>query len=1040
MKKLIYIFSLLACFVSCSDNLPFSEGEAGEIKAGEKVLFTTSVPKPVETTRALNTEVLSAYKTIAADYELTIKMLKGNAEQVGSAIYIPISDQDATPVTYDADGTLQPLTGTSPLLWESNTVKYAFEATAGTNTVQQDQSTPADWLAQDKLHGYAFSPYEPENGDAADQIDAPNYHTSKEWYQLNKAWHDAEGLMLDPDYIDKASDDYKKIPLFLQHERAWITIILKAGKGVKREAVAALFDESTHTYSDNPNIETSIYSYPEGETTALAVNKPLAGMTSVHYEEDVNGGDENVMNMKYDAIVEPHNFYENAKDDKIASISLSNLNFSFYASNDKRFSSALDADVAAMQEAYNLTAGKHLTIEATLSTDRIVFITAWIEDWTEVVTSTICDDYGLNGDPTVIKSRAELIEFLQNEDLNRAGNVAIIAATELDLDKKITPGATDKDPAIITDDPWTNYNNHQLNATLNLAGATLKTSGRLLESISSTGNLIQGTIVMNNTTALPSAIAESNSGTIDNINLLVGNASATATRAGFVETNYGYILNCSSSMPVKAGDESAETYIGGIAALSIAPDQSTSPTIDHCTMYAAVKGGDNVKGGGIVGKAEGRLTNNTFDYGITLLQSVENFKNIIHTKGTGALTANKNSWPTLALNDLAGTNTSNAKYHNVLDCQEELEKLLDSQYNKIDYKYRISDSFTVMAESWNHAQATEDITSNTGDCTGNLYCELDGNGKTITLDTDGSTKVSIPTSYNSDGTGATFTEYSTVHMLFSNITGYVHDMTLELNKPLIATPALNNEHKYNSTEAIAALAYSVRQPATLGTEGVSGNYGVIRNVNVKIAEDAYVQGATASGLVCWVHHNGVVDNCNVKGSILSWTPDNNRGQDAADARRYVGGVVACAAQGTIMNSAYYTYSTKTTLDIAEHSGKLTTFYGGILGGTAVKDISGNREEPKVSIIDCASWYQATFGTTDADISAKRQHGAILGYSYFSKDANNNVGTITEGTGACQGNWWQADMDGVALNGVLNGYTIETTIGKRNAATPTPVNF
>lgn len=1034
MKKLTYIFGFLACLTSCTDDLLPQVDDRGEIVSGEEVVFTTSVPKTMGT-RALNAELLQGYQTIADDYELTIQMLEGNYTPVGtSSVYVPISDTSGTVVTYDSDGTLTPKQGQSPLHWESNTTKYAFEATAGTASVAADQSTPTLLLAQDRLHGYAFSPFEPENGDPADRIDAPNYHTSKEWYQFNKNWHDAEGQML-------ASDDYKKVPLFLQHERAWVTIILKAGKGVKRESVAALYNEEADTY--NPNVKASIFSYSATDEEPFAVTKPLIGSAKVHYQADLNGGEVDSLNLKYEAIVEPHNFMENPKDDKIASISLSDLNFSFYASNDPRFSGST-ANPAEMLDVYNLTAGKHLTIEATLSTDRIVFITAWIEDWTEVVTSTICDDYGQNGDPTVIKSRAELLSFLGDNDLNRAGNVAIISAIELDLDKLVTPGTTKDDPPTITNDPWTNYNSGlELNATLNLAGATIKTSGRLVKSISSTGNLLHGTIVMNNSTALTSAIAETNDGTIDNIILSVGHQDASATRASFVELNHGSILNCSSSLPVKAGDESDETYIGGIAAKSIAPDANTIPMIDHCTMYASVKGGENVKGGGIVGLGEGRLTYNTFDYGITLSQNTTSFKNIIHTKDSSGslntLTVGNNSWPTIAVDANAGVNVSNAKYNNVLDCQEELAILLTDSYNQMDYKYRVSSNFTVMAETWNYASDTEDITSRTDHCSGNLYCELDGNGKTITLDSDGSNKVQIPKSYDSEGKGVEFDGYVSVNMLFSNITGYVHDMTLELKKPLIATPKVNADGKYNATESVAALAYSVRKPVTVGTAGA--DYGVIRNVKVKIDADSFVQGATAAGLVCWVHHDGVVDNCAVKGSVLSWTPNNNVGSGKTDATRYVGGVVACAARGTISNSTYYVYSLNNwkTLDIVNGSGKVNTFYGGILGGTTVKEINSTREEPRVSIIDCSSWYQTTF---DNASDAKRQHGSIVGSSRYATDLGGveAVGTITEGDGACQGNWWQADMDGVALNGILNGYSVESTIGRRNAVMPTVENF
>lgn len=1030
MKKLIYILSFVACVTSCQDDLLPKETVCSEFEIGEEVMFATNVTAPKPSTRALNKTLLQDYHTIADDYELTIQMLKKDeAGAVGQGVYVPESTTEGTVTTYDTDGTLKPKSGESPLLWHSNTTKYAFEASAGTPSIEADQSTLENLLKQDRLHGYAFSPFEPENGEPADRLDAPNYHTNKEWYQLNKAWHDAEGQML-------ASDDYKKIPLFLQHERAWVTVILKAGKGVKRETVAALYNKKDKTY--NPNVSANIFSYTEGQTDPFAVSGPLKGSAKVHYDEDVNGGAVDSLNIKFDAIVEPHDYYANAKDDKIAAINLSDLHFSFYASNDVRFSSADPVKIAEMQEAYNLTAGKHLTIEATLSTNRIVFITAWIEDWTEVVTSTICDDYGQNGDPTVIKCRQNLIDFLKSDDLNRAGNVAIIAATELDLDS-IT-SAEGVTPVVV--DGWSTYNNVTLNATLNLAGASLKSSARLFKEIGSTGNLLQGSVVMNNSEPLLSAIAETNDGSIDGINLLKGSNNTAVTRAGFVEMNHGNILNCSSAIPVRAGNETTVTYIGGIAAQSIAPNSSSVPTIDHCTMYAAVKGGSNVKGGGIVGLGEGRLTYNTFDYGITLLQSPENFKNIIHTKDTSGdlntLTVSNNAWPTLAENTDAGSNVSSAKYNNVLDCQEELDALLTDTYNKIDYRYRLSNDFTVMAESWIYAKANEDITSQTGHCNGNLYCELDGNGKTITLDTDGTTKVSIPTSFDDEGLGTAYNEVETVHMLFTNITGYVHDMTLELKKPLIADPVKNSENKYNSTEAIAALAYSVRQPETLGNAGTGGDYGVVRNVKVKMAEDVYVQGATSAGLVVWAHHGGVIDNCQVKGSVLSWAP--NTSNLTTEATRYIGGVVACASKATINNCAYYHYTGTPTLSIVEGSGKMQTYYGGILGGTVVKDISGSREDPQVSMVDCASWYQANFEDTEPGLEDKRRHGAILGFSRYTKDAINYVGTVTEGDKMCQGNWWQADMAGVAQNGLMNGYTVETTIGRRNAVTPTQVSF
>ena len=117
MKKLIYIFILLACFASCKED-PILVGGESEIEVGEEVLFTTSVPRTVAVTRALNTELLSGYKTIADDYEVEITMLEGDADTVGSpALYIPESTTKGSVVTYDIDGTLKLKTGEIPETW-----------------------------------------------------------------------------------------------------------------------------------------------------------------------------------------------------------------------------------------------------------------------------------------------------------------------------------------------------------------------------------------------------------------------------------------------------------------------------------------------------------------------------------------------------------------------------------------------------------------------------------------------------------------------------------------------------------------------------------------------------------------------------------------------------------------------------------------------------------------------------------------------------------------------------------------------------------
>lgn len=1022
MKKLLYLV-LLGCFAACADEQEMKQGLVSdtEISVGEKVMFTTSVLRPAST-RGVNSDLLQTYNTISKDYELTIKMLEeGQDAPVGTSVYIPKAVHSGegalTQVTYDPDGTLELKEGTAEnpnkaLYWESNIKKYAFEATAGSTTLATDQSTQEKFDLQDLVHGYAFSPVTHTYNIDDDKIGEPNYHSSKDWYVLNKAWREAEGLMPSLDDDDKkASDDYKKIPLFLQHERAWITLILKAGKGVSRESVLAYSNAATK--EPNQNVKVQFYGgYQTGEDNkrepSLTIDKPLVGAETVHYIQDSNGGAEDVTNLRYDAIVEPHNYLANPTSDKIASISLSALNFSFYASNDEKFSSTEPADIERMQ-AYNLTAGKHLIIEATLTSERIVFITAWIEDWKEIIYSTICDDYGQNGDPTVIKTRQELIDFLASEDLNKAGNVAIIAATELDLDTKVTPGATDKDEDVKEPDPWSGstYQNYTLNATLNLAGATLETSGRLFNQMSSTANLINGNIVMKNTSPVTAAVAQINEGSIDRINV-TGYSQASASRAGMVVLNYGSIHDCSSALPVN-GVGAEIDYVGGIASMSRQKTGAPVPMIDGCVVSARVKGATNVYGGGIVGQAEGRVTNNTFDYGITLLQSPVYFKNIIAKPADGTLTVSGNSWPTTAENSLAGTNTSDAIYQNVLDCQEELTELLKPQYNRAttastSYKYRLSDSFTVNSQTWIYGVDSENYNSTETYCNGNLYCELYGNNKTITL--DGTATVDIPT-YDASNNITGSEPMVTSPMLFSNITGTVQDLTIELAKPLIAVPGRSDEDKLNATDAIAPLAYAVR-----------GHTAKISNVKVKVKEEsgAYVQSATPAGLVCWLVDGATVENCKVDVPVMTWMPKSNN----TEAKRYVGGVVACACEATIRGCVYYT--TTNTLENVAGSGTLTTYYGGILGGTVQKE---SYDEPKVSIVDCVSKYVYS----DA---SNVYHGSILGNSTYTMNNNTYTGTVTEGDDKCQGNYWS----GRGIGTRENGTTIDGVIGKCNSVDPT----
>ncbi|MCI5757280.1 MAG: fimbrillin family protein, partial [Bacteroidales bacterium] len=695
MKALHHIlFLMLGCLCACSDIQPFSDDEdpAG-FEAGEAVTFTTNVPahRSAKRSLSLNTDLLEGYSTIQEDYALTIKMYEeGQAEAIGTATYKPKAADVATEAKkgYDETGLLEPEGApNTPLHWPTNHKRYAFEATAGTDVLETDQSTPALWLEQDRLHGYAYMPLlddaKVEDDKSVDRIDALNYHTNKEWGAMNKVWKDAMGEMLRP-------EDYKHIPLFMQHQRAWITVILKAGEGVKREAL--------HFDNASTNIRMAINSFTKEGSNLIAtpITEPLASEYLINYEKDANGeAQTNVSTTRYDAIVEPYNYGGARKEeDIIAKINLSDQHFSFYAGNDNRYINGKGEEAKADAD-YNLEAGKHLTLEVTLSREsRKILITAWVEDWTEVATSTICDDYGQNGTPIVIKNREELIAFLANSKTNRQGSVGIIQPTEMNLDAP---------------DDWTDE--YDLNATLNMAGCTLSTKHRLFNSMSSSANLLNGTILMGEGAKVDCAIARTNDGTIERVNVVTNGEQSTAraTVAGMVGLNHGTIYRCTSSLPVYGATPTTQTdgngsytgFVGGIAAVSVSPDGTSMAAIDGCTVNAAVNGAATIKGGGIAGYATGRVSNNTFEYGITIKQGGVNFKNIFAEAGAADLRAYGNGWPTTAVNPInaASPETNPNKYggtlyDGVIDCQEELAMLLSAAYNVMDRNYRISKSFT----------------------------------------------------------------------------------------------------------------------------------------------------------------------------------------------------------------------------------------------------------------------------------------------------------------------------------------------------------
>ena len=881
MLMSILVISMASCSELFDDLFPSDKAEA------EVVMFTTSIPN-TSVTRSAKSDyetAMGAYKAVNEAYEFTVGMYTNDGSLIGTSIYQPVDG--------DEMGTLTTKEGETPLYWNSTTVPYGFKATAGSETLEADQSTPEKWLLQDRLEGYGYIQKwkgDEETGNPLDQLDALNYHTAKLWKELNSKVK-----------LVSNDDDYKKIPLYLQHKRALITIILKADEGVSRKALA-------YNVAEN-DLSAKIYSHATG---ALEI-APLAGEEFIDYDEDKNGAAEShVSTTRYDAIVEPYDYSENASTDLITKISLSGQHYSFYAEN--------DADFSNNKDSYKLDAGKHLTITVILSRNsRKVMMTAYIEDWTEDVTNTICDDYGNAGEPIMIENRDQLIDFLSSESKNKAGNIALVT-NDIDLEG------------------WSKT--YDLHCTLNLGGCTLLSNYRFLNNMEEAASLQNGTIQIGG--VVDAAIATNNNGTIEDVKVTGKKATdASATIAGAVVNNMGTISRCSSSLKVTGG--TAE-YVGGIAATSLSSDKKTA-IIDACTVTNRVSGGSH--GGGIVGQANGYLTNNTFEYGITLLQDKETHKNIVSVINSDhSFTSENNAWPTVDGDlDIENATATENRYSGIIDSGEELQASTAKTYNDAAKRYRLAQDITVTAT------------------TGNVSYELDGNNKQITTEA----------------------------MIFNAVTGQIHDLTVYVASNMIAKP------KEAATDAIAPLAFEVH-----------GESAEIRNVKVKTADDIYIQAANPAGLVVWVWGDATISNCEVKADIRAWIDSN-----ITQGRKFAGGIVSTVSKGTVTQCIFHSTTTSTL------TGTKSTiiYYGGIVGGIEKRDGSG--DEPSLTITDCTSFMP---------VAEDKYHGGILG--------NSLLGTSTTATKDCQGNWWPNDCNGV---GTYVG-SIEATIGKRNAITPTEKPF
>ena len=666
LSQLVLMMTFILGTTGCNETL--SSLFSDDISEGEEVMFSASLSTNTVT------RSLDGYSLPKEKYQFTIGMYTDDTHKVDSGIYNTIIDDEV--------GTLEAVT---PLYWHSTTTAYGFKATAGTTDLEADQTTEDNWLLQDRLEG-----------------EADGYRIARDWKSYNR-----ETKLVSNDA------DYKKIFIPMQHKRSLISIILKAGEGVSRKALA-------YDVAEN-DLSARIYSYSDGAAKPLEI-MPLAKEEKIHYDKDKNGGaEDSVSTTRYDAIVQPYDYSANPSTDLITRISLSGQHYSFYAQNDYLFADPDNSNKAS----YNLEPGKRLVITVTLSRDsRKILMSAYVEDWTEEVTNTICDDYGNAGEPIKISNRTELIEFLASDEKNKPGNVALVT-NNIDLQ-----------------DWGADYGlNYDLYCTLNLGGKTIMSNHRFLDSLQDAATLQNGNIQIGG--VVDAAVATTNKGAIEDVRVTATDATAHATVAGVVVNNTGTISKCRSALKVSGG---TGDYVGGIAATSLSAESKIA-IIDGCTVTNRVDGGSK-KGGGIVGMANGYINNNTFEYGITLNQDKTQFKNIVGERNNNHATLNveNNAWPTVDDNSFGenrpNTNAFENPYSGIIDCEDELKESTTSTiYNQDKKRYRLAKDITV--------QAT----------TGDVKYELDGNGKTIT----------------------------TKAMIFNEVTGIIHNLTVDVIADLTAT-------------------------------------------------------------------------------------------------------------------------------------------------------------------------------------------------------------------------------------------------------------
>lgn len=997
LSKYGILFTLIALLLaSCSDEWQkaIDDGTIPDM-TGEQVAFTTNVSSSGSDSRGYTaiSDALNGYIAINKAYKLKITMHKqGEEAAIGSCTYEPES-------LADGQGVLRavPANGETALYWQDSQQAYGFSVTAGSDNIATDQSTEEKWLAQDRLKGFSYAPVKDDSKPPVkDNINAINYRTSKQWYQANSVWMPTNGIV--------PRDDFKNIPLFLQHERAWITVILRAGVGVDRDAV----DFATA----GEKIKAEIYSY-NSDGTAIT---PWLTEQEVAYSAEDGLPKETRKGVAYHAIVNPYDYLAKAEESIISKINLSGQNFSFYASNDTRYGEYKNSPESQPDmKAYNLSAGKHLVIDVTLSREsRKILITAYVEDWTEKVTSSVCDDFGLAGTPIVIQNRDELLAFLSDPTKNKAGQTAIISAISIDLDK-------DKEG---NDSPWRSSGTYDLNATLNIGGCTLRTSSQFLKDISASGQILNGTIAVKKDSNVKTVVCNDNYGSISYLDV-TADATSTASKAGIAVVNYGNISRCSSAITVEGA--SGNDFVGGIAAKSIYQDSeiAVEPIIDRCTVTGRVGVAANTNttyGGGIAGLAAGRVTNCTYEYGISLLQERRKdaasekplLRNIVNQIQEGkTLKANGNEWSTRGDYTIGTTEIKNNRdeallYDQIIYCQAELNELVKagSTYNASGKRYRIAQSFTVTSDgegdaAWPFGFAKEK-TDNT--VHGNVLFFLEGNGMTITL----TGSKTIPN-----------TSFPSAPMLFNNIVGTVQNLNVYCEKSLYGIPQFADEAKTknNFTDGCAPFAYAIYKD------------GKAENITVYGAPKTVVQAASAGGIVVSLHDGAQMINCNSFMNVTMYIPATEENNVQSAAKFYSGGIAAMLEDGTTtLTQCRYNGTVSKVIGTASEASAFF-FLGGIVGGLRYSNGS-EAPKPHATITDCSSWWNPYPAGNQASTGGLQQ-GSLIGRARYSVQQGSTTND-ENGMYDCEGNWWI----GTVGAGSWKTASEALAIGKKNSVTPT----